>query len=153
MANTYIRIYVHVVFAVKYRDACIARPWRDRLYAYMAAIIKNKGQYPIKIGGTHNHVHLLFSYNGKIPMSDLVRDIKTGTTHFIKENKFLPCRFAWQKGYACLSYSQSHVEAVARYIENQEQHHATRTVRDEIKTMLLRYKVDFDEEYILSEPE
>ncbi|MDE6487168.1 MAG: transposase [Muribaculaceae bacterium] len=76
MANTYINIYLHIVFAVKYRDACIDGSWRERLYAYISSIFKAKEQFVVKIGGVSDHIHMLISYNAKVPLPDLIRDVK-----------------------------------------------------------------------------
>ena len=153
MANTYVKIYLHVVFAVKYRGACIHPEWRGRLYAYIGKILESKGQCLLNIGGVADHVHMLFSYNAKTPLPDLMRDVKSNTTKFIKENGLTRQNFAWQKGYACFSYSRSQIGDVANYIDHQPEHHGRISLNNELKVMLDRFEVAYNEEYLFDELE
>lgn len=153
MANTYCNILLHLVFAVKHRDACISRLWSNELYAYLSASLRSRGSYPISIGGIDDHVHIFFSYNPGVPLPDLVRDLKSFSSKFINDRHVMRCKFEWQKGYACFSYSQSQVEAVKRYIEHQYEHHKGCTMVDEMKNMLTKFGVDYDEKYIFVEPD
>lgn len=152
MANTYIKIYLHLIFAVKHRNSLINPFWQNRLYDYISGIIKNKGSYPIKIGGTDDHIHLLISYSPETPLPDLVRDIKSMSSRFINEAHLSPFRFEWQKGYACFSYSQSQIEHVSKYIINQYEHHKKLSLRDEIINILTKYGIEYDERYIYTSP-
>ncbi len=149
MANTYFKIYLHIVFATKNRESAIPPIHEKRIHSYMAGIIKKCGHHPIKIGGTDNHVHILISYNANHLLPDLVRDLKSSTSKFINDEKMVKCKFAWQTGYACISYSQSHIEAAKRYIASQHEHHHNMTLEDEVKKMLERYRIEYNPEYII----
>ncbi len=148
MANTYIKIYLHLVFAVKNREALIPVYQLGRVHSYITGLIKNKGQTPIRVNGVTDHVHVLMAYDAKIPIPDLVRDVKAASTAFINENRLTPFHFQWQKGYSCMSYSQSQVEKVAAYIDNQNEHHRGLSLKDEIKMMLDRYGIEYDDDYL-----
>ena len=152
MANTYIKIYLHLIFAVKHRNGLINPFWQTRLHDYIAGIIRNKNCYPIKIGGTDDHIHILLSYNPTTSLPDLVRDIKSFSSRWINDSLLSPFKFEWQKGYACVSYSQSHIEQVANYIAHQSEHHKGHSLRDEITDILTKFGIEFDEKYIFSEP-
>ncbi|MDE6285429.1 MAG: transposase [Muribaculaceae bacterium] len=153
MANTYIKIYLHVVFAVKNRDALIPLHQLGRVHSYIRTALRDKSQFPIRVGGTCDHVHILMAYNAKYPLPDIVRDIKSGLTVFINENRITPFHFQWQKGYYCTSYSHSHVNNVIEYIDNQNIHHRGVSIRDEMQKMLQRYDIEFKEEYLLENVE
>ena len=56
--------------------------------------------------------------------------------------------FYWQNGYAAFSVSQSNVDEVRRYIENQEEHHRRMTFQDELRTLFQRHGIEFDERYV-----
>ena len=151
MANTFIKIYLHIVFAVKHRNSCIDAAWRNRLYSYISSIFENKQQYVIKIGGVSDHIHILISYNAKIPLPDLIRDVKTASTNFVNKERLAREKFSWQKGYACMSYSQSQLDDVSRYIQHQPEHHNKMSVRDEVRTMLERYHINYSEDYLFED--
>ena len=153
MANTFLRIYLHIIFAVKNRNALIAPQWRPRVYGYMAESLRQRGHQAIAVGGTADHVHLLISFSGKETLPDLVKNIKTATTHFINDNRISVFKFEWQKGYGCFSYSHSQIKSVAKYIANQDEHHRALSLRDEIKRVLDNFGIEYDEAYIFDEPE
>lgn len=153
MANTYLRIYLHIVFAVKNRNALIATHWRPRVHAYLSESLRQRGHLPLAVGGAGDHVHLLISFSGKETLPDLVKNIKTATTHFINNNRISVFKFEWQKGYGCFSYSHSQIESVANYINNQEEHHRKVSLRDEMKRVLDNFGIEYDEQYIFDEPE
>jgi REP element-mobilizing transposase RayT len=102
----------------------------------------------VQVGGTEDHVHILCIQNKTMNVSDLVKKIKTDTSKWIKTKPSVPNDFHWQSGYAAFSVSQSDVEKVAIYIRNQVKHHETMTFQDELRTLLNRYEIDFDEKYL-----
>ena len=150
MAGTYSQIYIQVVFAVKGRDAFLQKPWRDKVFKYMAGIIKSKNQKPIIVNGVSNHVHLFIGMKPALALSDLVRDIKNNTSKFINDQKFTRGKFAWQEGFGAFSYSHSHIDQVYQYILNQEEHHREKTFKDEYVDILQKFEIEFDEKYLFA---
>ena len=98
MANTYSQIYLHIIFAVKYREALIQPSWESLLYQYITGIVRNKGQKMLAINGTSNHIHLFIGIKPDICASDLVREIKKSSTTFIKEKHLTRASYRWQDG-------------------------------------------------------
>ena len=129
MANTYTQIYIHVVFAVQARESLIKAEWREYLFKYIAGILKNHKIKLIAIGGVEDHLHILFGMSPTIALSDLIRQVKASSSKYINENKFVRGKFYWQEGFGAFSYSRLQIDAVAKYILNQEQHHAGRTFK------------------------
>lgn len=151
MNNTYTQIHIHTVFAVKYREALIKADWRDNLYKYINTIIKEQGHKPLAIGGTSNHIHILFGFRPSQSLSSLMLRIKRESSEWINLEGFTPCRFQWQNGYGAFSYTKSHVPRVIQYIRNQEAHHAKKSFREEYLNMLRKNDVKFDERYIFDD--
>lgn len=147
MANTYLKIYIHAIFAVKERIACIPPIHQSKLFKYITGIINGLGHKSLAVGGTDNHVHILMSYNPDVKLSDTMRDIKANSSKFINQNRWLKCRFEWQRGYAAFSYSQSQIDTVIKYIMNQPLHHQGMTLDEEIKQFMSRYEIEYDERY------
>ena len=94
-----------------------------------------------------DHVHLLIGQRPDIALSDLVGDIKTGSTNHINRQRWVPGRFSWQEGFGAFSYSHSQLGTVIRYIQNQERHHARRTFREEYLSLLKKFNVPHEEKY------
>ena len=148
MANTYTQIYVQVVFAVRGRECAIRSEWREQLFKYIAGILKNQGVKLIAIGGVEDHIHILLALNPKIALSDLIRDVKANSSRFINEKRLVRGRFYWQEGFGAFSYSRSQLDRVAKYILNQEQHHARQAFKDEYLGLLKRYDIEYDDRYL-----
>jgi len=148
MPNTYTQIYIHIVFAVKGRQNLIQKNWEDELHKYICGIANSKEQKVYAIGGVGDHIHLLVSIKPDIAISDLVRDIKANSSRWINEKHFVMNIFQWQEGYGAFSYSKSQLDNVIAYINNQEQHHKTKSFKEEYIELLQKYNVEYDEKYL-----
>lgn len=148
MAGTFSQIYIQVVFAVKGRENLIQKSWKEDLNKYIAGIIREKDQKPIIVNGMPDHLHTFFGLKPAMKISDLVRDIKSNSSKFVNDKKFIKGKFCWQDGYGAFSYSKSQIETVFQYILNQEQHHKKRTFRQEYIELLQKFGIDYDEKYL-----
>ena len=148
MANTYTQIYIHVVFAVEGRQNLIKAEHNDELQKYITGIVSGQKQKLIAINNMPAHVHLLIGLQPDLALSDLVRDIKAGSSGFIKRNRWVAGRFSWQEGFGAFSYSRSQLDTVIRYIQNQQKHHAKKSFRDEYVELLEKFGVAYDKRYI-----
>lgn len=151
MANTYSQLYIHVVFAVKGRQNLISANWKDEIYKYITGIVTNKGQKLIAINGMPDHIHLLIGLKPDKSISDLVRDIKSNSSKFINDKKWINGKFEWQTGFGAFSYSHSHLTNVIHYIQRQEEHHKTKTFKEEYIEFLKLFNIEFKDEYLFSE--
>ena len=150
MANTYTKIYIHIVFAVEGRQNLIRKEHKDEICKYISGIIQSKDQKLIAINGMADHVHILIGMKPDIALSDLVRDIKASSSKFINGKNWVMGRFNWQEGFGAFSYSYSQLHTVANYIEDQEKHHSRRTFKDEYLEMLKKFDVEYDTKYVFS---
>lgn len=148
MANTYTQLYAHVVFSVKGRSGQISADWKEDLYKYIGGIIKYRKQKLMVVGGMNDHIHLLVGFNPACTLSDLVRDIKAGSSKWINEKKLATGRFEWQTGYGAFTVGQSQVDKVVKYILNQEEHHRKKTFREEYLEFLKAYQVEYNPDYV-----
>ncbi len=95
-----------------------------------------------------DHTHILLSIKPNILLSDLVRDIKSNSSKWINEKKLIKGKFKWQEGFGAFSCSQSQLDNVIAYIDNQKKHHAKKTFKEEYTALLKKFNVDYDEKYI-----
>lgn len=150
MANTYTQIYIQVVFAVSARQCLIMKEFKEELYKYMAGIIRDENQKLIAINGTSDHVHILIGLKPDMALSSLVKQIKTSSSNFINSKRWVRGRFSWQEGFGGFSYSHSHLNRVAKYIENQDAHHARKSFKEEYIEMLTKFNVEYDNQYLFA---
>jgi len=148
MANTYTQIYIHVVFAVEGRQNLIRSENNDELQKYITGIVSGQKQKLIAINNMPDHVHILIGLKPDLALSDLVRDIKAGSSGFINRQRWVRGRFGWQEGFGAFSYSRSQLDTVIRYIQNQQKHHAKKSFRQEYVELLEKFGVEYDPRYI-----
>lgn len=149
MSQSLVKNLVHLVYSTKQRELWIPADVRDRLYAYQAGIFKQWESPALVIGGTEDHLHALFSLSKNYALKKIVEEVKKGSSKWMKTNKGANNRdFQWQRGYAGFSVSQSNVEEVRRYIQNQAEHHRTMTFQGELRALFKRHGIEFDEQYV-----
>ena len=148
MADTYTKIYVHVIFTVQGKQNLVSQQNKDELYKYITGIVQNKKQKVIAINGMPDHIHILIGIKPDIALSDLIRDVKANASSFINEKRWVIGKFSWQEGFGAFSYSHSQLDSVANYIRNQEEHHSRKTFREEYLELLKKFDVEYDPKYI-----
>ena len=155
MANTYTQIHIHAVFAVQSRLSLIQNGWREELYKYITGIVENTrcDHKLFQIGGMPDHIHALIGMRPTQSLSDLMQDIKGSSSLWINKKRFVTGKFSWQEGYGAFSYGKSQIDNVAKYIKNQEKHHKKRDFAAEYMEFLKLFEVEFDERYVLKNPE
>jgi len=151
MANTYTQIHIQFIFAVKYRNCLIHPSWKEELYKYITGITKENGHKLLAINGMSDHIHILIGLRPTQSISDLMQDIKGGSSKWINLKKFLKIKFEWQEGYGAFSYSKSQIINIIQYIKNQEIHHKAKSFREEYLEILKEFEIDYNENYIFKE--
>src|SRR5687768_4294600 len=119
MLSTHSALYYHLVFSTKNHNRTINDRWRGRLHAYLGGLVRKTGGVAMAVGGVADHVHLLVSLSPTHRISELLRDIKRGSSLWIHTDVGR-LDFRWQEGYGAFTVSRSLVAVVQRYIERQE---------------------------------
>lgn len=148
MAGTYTNLLYHCVFSTKHRRQLIKPDFEEELYKYMGGIVRGLGGSCLEINGVEDHVHLLVKLKPYPSISDFHRELKQGSSKWINANKKSRERFGWQDGYAAFTVSESAVEDVRRYIQNQKEHHKKMSFKEELLYFLQKHGVDYDERYL-----
>ena len=151
MANTYHQIYLQTIFAVKYRHAVIEKEWRRGLFSVIGNLINEANCKSIIVNGIEDHVHCFIGLRPVVSVSELMKSVKAKSSKYINDHSLTGRRFEWQEGYGVFSYSQSQIDNVYKYIQNQEEHHKKQTFREEYLDFLKKFKVEYDEQYIFHE--
>ena len=151
MANTYHQVYLQVVFAVKFRDAVIGKNWRKELLGVIGNLTNETGCKTIIVNGIEDHIHCFLGLKPVVSISELVKTIKAKSSKYINDHNLTKSRFEWQEGYGVFSYSHSQIDAVYKYIANQEEHHKKQTFRNEYLEFLAKFKISYDERYIFED--
>jgi REP element-mobilizing transposase RayT len=148
MAQSLAALYAHVVVSTKERVPVLDPAWRPRLYKVLGGIARKKKCVLLKAGGVLDHVHLLISLHRESSVARIVGALKANSSNWIHKHIQEMCFFDWQDGYAAFSVSYSQVPRVAGYIGRQEQIHSGTAYKDEVRELLTRHEIEFDERYI-----
>jgi len=149
MADTYLSLRVHLVWATKNRKPWLDPEWRPRLYACVGKILARKGGKLICAGGVRDHIHLYVEPPGTLPIGELVSTIKANTTRWIHQTFDHRGDFKWQHGYGAFTVTGFDDEYLRDYIRNQEIHHRERAFTGEYLGLLERHRIAFDPAHVL----
>ena len=114
----------------------------------MAGIARKLDGFAIKIGGYHDHAHLLVRIPAKTSVSEFVGKLKANTSKHINEAREARFEFHWQDGYGAFTVSPSQQDTVVAYIASQIEHHRRHSFQEEFLAILERHEVDYDPRYI-----
>jgi putative transposase len=148
IVSTYTQIIYQIVFSTKYREKTLDKASRPELFNDIWGILKNKKCHLYRVNGVEDHIHIVTSLHPSIALANLVKDIKLGTTSFIKDKGVFPYFRGWQNGYSAFTYSIDAKSNLIEYVRNQEKHHEKKDFRDELIDLLKEHGVDFDEKYL-----
>lgn len=147
--STYTQIIYQIVFATKHREKTLIKEKREDLYKFIWGLLKNKNCVLYQVGGIEDHIHILTHIHPSISLSALVKDIKLGTTDYIKTTKIFPDFSGWQNGYGAFTYAERDKAMLMNYIKNQESHHHKKTFKEEYMNLLEEHQINFEEKYLL----
>ena len=141
-------ILIHLIWSTKDR-----RPWlepriRERTHAFLAGAVRQCDCEAYRVGGVEDHVHLAVRLSRTLSVADLVKEVKTASSKWVKTQDASLQDFAWQQGYGVFSVGMSQKETLLNYIDNQEEHHRTRTFKDEYRDFLTKYGIEYDERHV-----
>lgn len=139
---------VHLVFSTKDRMPLITSDVLPNLHAYLATVARKNDGECYRVGGVADHVHLAIRLSRTVALADLVSELKTSSSKWMKEQDPGLSKFSWQRGYGAFSIGPKDLEVVLAYIDGQEENHRTRTFQDEYRGFLRHYGIEFDERYV-----
>ena len=136
---SWVRVWIHAVFTTKNRAPLIHRDFRRDLFLHIKANAKEKSINLIEINGHFDHAHCLFSLNKELSLSKTLQLIKGESSYWVNKNKLSKEKFLWQDDYWAVGVSESHLQAVKKYIQGQEQHHKKENFEEEIDVFMKKY--------------
>jgi len=147
--STFTQILYHIVISTKNRTPSLQAANHERLYRYIGGLLKNRDCHLHRIGAVEDHLHILTSLHPSQRLADLVRDIKSNASRWIKQERVFPDFIGWQDGYGAFTHSKRDREALIGYIKGQQEHHRTRSFEDELRKLLEEAGIEFDERFLL----
>jgi REP element-mobilizing transposase RayT len=146
MPQSLAKVYLHVIFSTKDRKPFISPENKQILQAYIVASASELGIYTLEIFANPDHIHWLCTLPRTLSIADMIQKIKIPSSN--KMARIGPKEFHWQKGYGAYSVSQSKLETVKKYIQNQEEHHRKITFQEEYIQFLEEHEIEYDLRYV-----
>ncbi len=120
------RLYYHIIWATKSRQALILPQHEEKLYNYIIGKSDSLGCIVHAINEITDHIHLIVSIPPRLALYDYVRQIKGSSSHYLKSS--LSNQFGWQKGYGVFSISLKNLDIAINYVKRQKEHHQNGTI-------------------------
>lgn len=140
MSHSLTKIWIHLIFGTKGRMPLIKESFEKKLHVHIKQIIENDFKCLISaINGTSDHIHILILQNQNYSIAEIAKNVKGNSSHWINQNGFIKNKFAWQTGYGAFSISESMIDKVKKYIENQKEHHRKMSFAEEYKRFEMKY--------------
>jgi putative transposase len=130
---SYIRVWVHLVFATKNREPILSKEIRCKIQEHIKENCKEKSIYLQAINGYTDHLHCLISLGREQAISKIAQLIKGESSFWINKSQLTEGQFMWQDDYFAISVSESNLQRVIEYIKNQEIHHAKKSFDNEVQ--------------------
>lgn len=138
MSHSVNNIWIHAIWATKERRRLISLSIEQAIHSFISDQFRELG-CPVRIiNGMPDHIHALFLLHPQKSISDVIKQIKGSSSHFINQKDLIPEKFAWQTGYAAYSVSESITERVYFYIRNQKNHHNKVSFQKEYEEFLIK---------------
>ena len=148
MPQSFASIIVQIVFSTKDRAPWIDVSVRPALHAYIATVCREVTGVVYAVGGVADHIHIACALPRTVTVADIVEKVKVTSSAWIKDRDPKYADFYWQRGYGAFSVGASGKAALIAYVENQEEHHRTRTFQEEYRALLSKYGIEWDERYV-----
>lgn len=142
MSHSYNKVWIHGIWATKEINPLITQAIEKKVFDFLSEQFREQG-CPVRIiNGMPDHVHCLFLLSAQKTVSDVIKQVKGSSSHFINQNGLVSEKFAWQTGYAAFSVSESGVEGVYEYIKNQKKYPQKRSFDEEQEGFFKPYQLE-----------
>lgn len=148
MPSSHLSLHYHLIFSTKHREPLLASAFASRVYDYMGGIVRGLDGVLLAAGGMSDHVHLLIGLGATRALADVLRELKAGSSKWVHQTFPELGGFRWQTGYGAFVVSYSLLDVVKAYIDQQEEHHRSRTFQEEFVLFLRRHGIEYDERYL-----
>jgi REP element-mobilizing transposase RayT len=143
---SFVKVWVHAVWGTKHREPVLIKEKRDVLFRHIKDNALSKNVYIDCINGHLDHVHCLFELNAEIPLAKTLQLLKGEASHWANKQNLFGRELDWANGYFAVSVSESVVEKVRAYINQQEEHHQKVTFQEEYELFLQKYGLRKDKQ-------
>ena len=107
----------------KNRHPFLTKEARKKLIKHIRENAKVKNIFIDRINGQTDHLHCLMWLNADMSIAKAMQLIKGESAFWANKEQLTESKFEWANEYYAASVSESALDAVRKYIDNQEEHH------------------------------
>ena len=146
VAGKYIELYYHLVWATKNREPLISVDLEAKLYDHLRRSCVDMKVFLYALNGMPDHVHVVCSVPPTLSISATVKQLKGASARLLNGEHTW---FAWQPGYAALTFAGRDLRMVQDYVDRQKQHHGANTLHARLEaTPVASDRCAKDAEYV-----
>jgi REP element-mobilizing transposase RayT len=119
----FVKVFVHAVWGTKSHYPFLTKEIKQKVIAHIKENAHNKKIYIDRLNGHSEHLHCLFGLNADTSIAKTLQLLKGESAYWINKQKLTKTKFEWADEYYSVSVSESHLDMVRTYIDNQEVHH------------------------------
>ncbi len=105
MGQALSRLYIQLIFNTKGREPMLLRGVHVQMHAYLGGVLNRHDCPAIRVGSKADHVHALFRLSKNCSLAEVVEEVKTGSSRWIKTRARGLGGSHWQAGYGGFSVS------------------------------------------------
>ena len=136
---SYVRVWIHAVWGTKNREHLLSKEIRPQVLTHIRENARQKEIYIDRVDGHTEHLHCLFGLNADTTIAKTLQLIKGESAYWMNKERITPMKFEWADEYYAVSVSESVLDNVRAYIDNQEEHHRKRSFTEEVDDFLQKY--------------
>lgn len=144
MSHSFHKICLHIVFGTKNRKPLINSDIENQIHKYLTKQLNQLECKVIAINGMPDHIHILISSNPKLSVASIIKQLKGSSSHWINQQDLIKSKFSWQTGYGVFSVSESQIDKVKAYIQNQKEHHQKTSFNEEYNQFLKIHNININ---------
>ena len=136
---SFINVNIHFVWGTKNRAPILdSRETRRKIWEHIRENAQKKNIYIDTINGYSDHCHCLVSMRSDQTIGQTMMLIKGESSFWINKNKLCRGKFEWQDEYYAVAVSPDDLDAVRKYIRNQEEHHKYTSFQKELDEFIAK---------------
>ena len=136
MSHSKIKIWIHAIIGVKYREAVISPGIEKAVHGFIRDEFFKCKCHLDSLNGTTDHIHAQFLLNPDMTIRQVMKQVKGSSSHSINLSKLMKHKFAWQVGFGAFSTSESQIPTLRGYIAKQKEHHKNMTFEEEYQKFI-----------------
>lgn len=138
----------HIVFGTKGAVPVLCKTRREDLYRYLWGVILTRGSQLYRAGGVNDHIHLLIGLNPSVALADLIMEMKSSSSQWIRRCRVFPDFADWQNGYGAFSVAAETRPTLIQHIEHQELHHNGTDYASELRKLVEAARLPWSDRYL-----